>query len=308
MKTVSGISHLSMMSSGVYIIVCNANNKFYIGSSRCLSERFEQQDLQPETKEMKADVKKYGSDNFSFDILCTCNYKITTLIENYYIKKYEAIKRGYNMISASKNLKKGRGRYNYIPKTNESYLDEEARLDYEHNKMLDLFMLDMFDYQNEDDEIAISLMEILNILEFKFNINLSEDITPIIHVLYKLDLDIYIKHNENDVYIISGKEIFNFLKSNVIHSSLKSDSQIDEKLKVDICRRHDLNDIFVKCPKLHRNFKYNTSYQDFNEFESKYNITDIRYSHYLNTKRSSNFWQYKLIPYNNYKARKGYSY
>lgn len=312
MKTVHGISHLAMISSGVYIIVCTANNKFYIGSTSYLGGRYENykeysKGLGFRVDEMKEDVKKYGSGNFSFDILCTCNYKITTLIENYYIKKYKAIKRGYNKNNATKNLQEGMGRFNHILKTGEFWLDEESRLDYEHNKMLDLFMLDIFDYQSGNDEIAISLMEILNILEFNFDINLSEDITPILHVLYKLDLDTYIKHNEKDVYIISGKEIFNFLNSSVIYSSLKSDNQIDEKLKVDICRRHNLNDIFLKCPKLHSGLKYATNYQNLNKFKNKYSITDIRYSHYLDTESSSNWWQYKLIPHHG-KYNKKYPY
>ncbi|WP_346884303.1 GIY-YIG nuclease family protein [Clostridium sp. UBA4395] len=297
MKTVSGISQLSMEKSGVYIIVCTANNKFYIGSCECLGGRFEQQDSKFATDEMEEDAKKYGSDSFMFDVLCTCNYKITTLVENYYIKKYEAIKKGYNKINAPKNLKEGSGKFEFIFKTGKDCLDEEIRLDYENNKLLDILMVDMFDYQNSKNKIIISLDELLAILKLDFKVDLSENIKPIFYVIHKLDLDIYVKNNENDVYIISGKEIFNFLDRNRMYSLLRTDKKIDQKLKIDICTPFNLNNIFVKCPKLHKDFKYNVNYKDSNEFKSKYNIIDIRYTHYLDTEYSSNRWQYKLIPY-----------
>ena len=46
----------------------------------------------------------------------------------------------------------------------------------------------------------------------------------------------------------------------------------------------------IKCPKFHEDFKYGTSYEDISKFKNKYNIIDIRYTHYLDTTWSSNYW------------------
>ncbi len=270
--------------SGVYIIVCTANNKFYIGSSGCLEERYEEHNQDSKIanfkiKEMNADVIKYGSDSFIFDVLCTCNYKITTLLESYFIEKYEAKVKGYNKINASKNLKKNSCKYRY------TYILQEEILDSKYNNLLDLFMVDIFDYRRSKSKIMIPLGDLITILEVDYKINLSIDLMPILKIIYKLDLDVYIKQKDNSVYIISGNQIFSLLNANRIHSFLKSDTPIDEKLKLNLWNTRNLNDIILECPALKKEIKCSVNINDSTEFKYKYKITDIRYTCYLHIKK-----------------------
>lgn len=83
----------------IYKLTCKTNNKFYIGQTwQTLEERFSG----GYNKYITEDIKKYGKDNFYYDILAFCDTQIKAdKTEDYYIIKFDAKnkKNAYNMRS-----------------------------------------------------------------------------------------------------------------------------------------------------------------------------------------------------------------
>ena len=78
------------MKCGVYKILNNQNNKFYIGSSKNLSKRWTQHksDLKNKTHIniiLQRSWNKYGEDSFSFEIVEECHQDILLNREQHYI-------------------------------------------------------------------------------------------------------------------------------------------------------------------------------------------------------------------------------
>ncbi len=95
-------------SCGVYILTLN--NKHYIGSCKMLNCKLSRSGFYYRLynhiyKLMKGNhhslklqnaVNKYGINNISFDIIQTCDSKITTDIEQYWLNIMDTFKQGYN--------------------------------------------------------------------------------------------------------------------------------------------------------------------------------------------------------------------
>ena len=100
---------------GIYKITNTLNNKSYIGQSIHIKQRWKEhiqasRNKEPQSLISKA-IKKYGKENFKFEIIEQC--KIVDLDEReiYWIKYYNSYSSGYNMTMG------GESGYKYDPQT-----------------------------------------------------------------------------------------------------------------------------------------------------------------------------------------------
>lgn len=101
---------------GIYSIICNINNKRYIGQSVDISTRMHQHKYESFTShtERKAynsiihrAIRKYGWENFSFIVLEECSVDKLDERERYYIKKYNTIQpNGYNIMAGGQKYRR----------------------------------------------------------------------------------------------------------------------------------------------------------------------------------------------------------
>lgn len=84
------------MTCGIYIITNNDNGKKYIGKSKNIERRFKQHKSDLPVSKIGKDIKKYGEDNFTFEILEECDEEELDLKEKEYIKDYGVCVWGYN--------------------------------------------------------------------------------------------------------------------------------------------------------------------------------------------------------------------
>lgn len=88
---------------GIYKITNLINNKVYIGQSTNIKRRFREHKnsynnsnrKDYESKKNRA-FRKYGIENFSFEIIEEVNFSLLDEREKYWIKKYNSIDNGYN--------------------------------------------------------------------------------------------------------------------------------------------------------------------------------------------------------------------
>jgi group I intron endonuclease len=83
---------------GIYKITNKLTNESYIGQSHDIEKRFSYHKHNNSTNIGKA-IKRYGIENFSFDILEQCTEKELDEKEIYYIKKFDSINKGYNILT-----------------------------------------------------------------------------------------------------------------------------------------------------------------------------------------------------------------
>lgn len=94
------------MESGVYKILCKANNKFYIGSSKNLHKRW-QSHLYSLRKNKHINVhlqrsfNKYGEESFIFEVVELCDISSILLREQFYIDDFSACTIGFNIARKS---------------------------------------------------------------------------------------------------------------------------------------------------------------------------------------------------------------
>lgn len=86
---------------GIYKITNNINGKVYIGKSVDIKERWRQERYKQPNKYFTNAVKKYGLENFSFEVLEECSKEELDEKEKKYIEKYNStdINIGYNITS-----------------------------------------------------------------------------------------------------------------------------------------------------------------------------------------------------------------
>lgn len=104
------------MIAGIYKITCKVNNKSYIGISVDIFRRWGAHFENCQNEKLKKDIKKYGIENFEFEILDTPD-KNNNLhhSEIYYIRTFNSIKHGYNIEAGSNYI-------HYDPKNDKFYL------------------------------------------------------------------------------------------------------------------------------------------------------------------------------------------
>ena len=92
----------------IYKATNKVNNKVYIGQTKHSLETRKNRHLQLAKKGVKTHfyeaIRKYGEDNFEWEIICSAKDKKTlNELETYYITKYNSIKNGYNMVDGGDN-------------------------------------------------------------------------------------------------------------------------------------------------------------------------------------------------------------
>lgn len=90
------------MESGIYKIVCNATQGVYIGQSIDVDNRLkthlnELKNNNHCNKELQEDFNTYGSINFEFKIIASCEPEVLNCLEKYYIDKYSELNKSYNV-------------------------------------------------------------------------------------------------------------------------------------------------------------------------------------------------------------------
>ena len=93
---------------GIYKITNKINNHSYIGLSTHLEDRWEYHKTpynwkRENNKVLYKAIKKYGIDNFKFEILEECSVEELGGKEKYYIKKYNTYYNGYNMTAGGED-------------------------------------------------------------------------------------------------------------------------------------------------------------------------------------------------------------
>jgi group I intron endonuclease len=85
------------MSSGIYKITNTVNGKCYIGSAVDLERRKQQHFSSSHNKPLRRAMKKYGKDNFKFDILVLCEPDNLTFVEQDQLDYWKKVKGWENM-------------------------------------------------------------------------------------------------------------------------------------------------------------------------------------------------------------------
>lgn len=85
---------------GIYKITNQVNNKCYIGQSICIEKRWKEHIYEAEKGDknykLYLAIRKYGIDNFTFEVIEECSEKDLNEKEIFYIKKYDSYLNGYN--------------------------------------------------------------------------------------------------------------------------------------------------------------------------------------------------------------------
>ena len=94
---------------GIYKITNNINNKCYIGQSVHIEERWKEHKSEynqerENKKTLYLAFKKYGIENFSFEIIEECKPEQLNLKEQYWIDYYDSYNNGYNMTSGGETI------------------------------------------------------------------------------------------------------------------------------------------------------------------------------------------------------------
>lgn len=86
---------------GIYKITCTKNGKRYIGQSNDIKRRFNQHKTNEENSYLRADMEKFGLDDFIFEILEECAVEELTAREDFYL---DTLKPEYNIKAAGNRL------------------------------------------------------------------------------------------------------------------------------------------------------------------------------------------------------------
>lgn len=138
---------------GIYKITNNVNNKCYIGASKDIKKRFEEHksqynSVQNYNKTLYRAFRKYGLNNFSFEIIEETSLENMFNREKYWINFYNSYKEGYNETLG------GEGGYAPGEKNNWSKLTKKdviaIRTAYKNNKSR------KETYENYKDKISFS--------------------------------------------------------------------------------------------------------------------------------------------------------
>lgn len=124
---------------GIYKITNKINNKIYIGQSNDIQRRFKEHQTKGSTSQIPLDIaiKKYGKENFEFEILEECSLEELNDKETFWILKFNAIENGYNC-----NLggdQQGVGEHNSNSKLTEQDVIEIRQAYADHKRQKDVY-------------------------------------------------------------------------------------------------------------------------------------------------------------------------
>lgn len=94
------------MSIGIYKITNKVNGKCYIGQSINIEGRLESHKCSKSNRYLNNAIRKYGLDNFLFEILELCSINDLDIRERYWISYFKSNNRdhGYNLTSGGESL------------------------------------------------------------------------------------------------------------------------------------------------------------------------------------------------------------
>lgn len=92
-----------MLICGIYKITNLVNGKVYIGQSINIAERWKKHLYAKDDFAIHQALRKYGVDNFKFEVIEECSRSDLDEREQYWIDFYDAKKSGYNMIDGGSN-------------------------------------------------------------------------------------------------------------------------------------------------------------------------------------------------------------
>lgn len=94
-----------MAIQGIYRIYNKLNNKSYIGRSIDIERRWKEHIGTKGSVLLHQDIKNFGIENFTFEILELCHDKEEMILkEEYWIQFYDSFKNGYNQNSGGDNV------------------------------------------------------------------------------------------------------------------------------------------------------------------------------------------------------------
>ena len=106
---------------GIYKIQNKINNKIYIGQSIEVEERIKEHKRIPFRENrptyfysLYSDMRKYGIENFSFEIIEECKKDELNKKEEYYIQQYNSFQNGYNQTPGGDSAAAGNLSNNHI--------------------------------------------------------------------------------------------------------------------------------------------------------------------------------------------------
>lgn len=110
---------------GIYTITNKINGKRYVGQSIHIETRWKQHiytalNIPNEKTKIYNAIRKYGLDNFSFEIIIECLQEQLDELEKYYIALYDSYNNGYNMTNGGQ----GEDRWVYNPELIKQLWDE----------------------------------------------------------------------------------------------------------------------------------------------------------------------------------------
>ena len=95
-----------MKRSGIYLITNNINGKQYIGQSIDIDTRWRQHCNAKDNFAIHNAIKKYGKENFSFEVLLECPVDMLNVWERDMIALYDCISpNGYNLTEGGEGYK-----------------------------------------------------------------------------------------------------------------------------------------------------------------------------------------------------------
>lgn len=117
--------------SGVYIIKNKINNKVYIGQSVSIYERIKNHVTSPNLKSaIDLAIKKYGVENFTWEIISTCKITELNQLERMYIKNFNSNNTDYG--------------YNLTPGGDSNFGEENPQSIFTEKQVLDIRILYTF--------------------------------------------------------------------------------------------------------------------------------------------------------------------
>lgn len=104
---------------GIYKWTNLINGKIYIGQSKDIETRYKKHiaasfytKSNTYNTAFHRAIRKYGVDNFLFEVVCICNIEELDVLEKFYIKKYNSlVPNGYNMTTGGENPRSCHNRY-----------------------------------------------------------------------------------------------------------------------------------------------------------------------------------------------------
>lgn len=182
---------------GIYKITNKLNNKCYIGQSVNIDNRINTHKISKNDSLIDNDIKNFGVENFTFEILEECDYRELNIRESYYIQKYNSINNGYNISKGSQKYK------NINDINNDMILTPKQYLVYS-------YLLSISSKINNKYYISKQTMNIKNICEY---LKISQPTWR--SAIKKLIEQQYIEQIENK-YIINYDKLFAPLSAELI--------------------------------------------------------------------------------------------